>query len=131
MDSSVTESATAMADAMSGWPGFPASVEDVTMDGYSGRRVEISQSAGGDCQPVFFTTPSGYAFGPEFSNFEPAVNQFTLLDVEGSVLVIWTTDSPGTQEFEVAGGASADPEAHVEDQVDLHEILDSIVITPR
>jgi hypothetical protein len=59
------------------------------------------------------------------------VNQFTLLDVEGSVLTIWTTDFPGTTLFEEGGGASPDPQAHVKDQVQLHDILDSIVITPR
>ena len=53
------------------------------------------------------------------------------LDVEGSVLVIWTTDAPVTNEFEVEGGASPDPQAHVEHQVQLHDILESIVISPR
>ena len=36
------------------------------------------------------------------------MNLFTLLDVDGSVLVIWTTDFPCSTTFE-------DPEAHAED----------------
>jgi hypothetical protein len=131
MDTSVSESAASMAEAMAGWADFPASVEDVMLSGFSGKRVEISRSEGIDCPPTFFTTPSGYGFGPEFSSFDPPVNQFTLLDVDGSVLVIWTTDYPGTSEFEEAGGASPDPRAHVEDQAQLQQILDSIVITSR
>ena len=47
------------------------------------------------------------------------------------VLVIWTTDFAATTQFEVDGGASPDPQAHVSDQVELHAILDAIVITPR
>ncbi len=133
MDSAVTESADSLAEAFSAWPGFPAtSVEDVTVSGYSGRRVEITPDEGALCDnPWLFTTPSSYEFGPSFPGSDPVVNQSTLLDVEGSVLVIWTTDYPGTTIFEEDGGASPDPEAHVADQVVLHDILDSIVLTPH
>lgn len=133
MDSAVTESADSLAEAFSAWPGFPAtSVEDVTVSGYSGRRVEITHDEGALCDnPWLFTTPSSYEFGPSFPGSDPVVNQATLLDVEGSVLVIWTTDYPGTTIFEEDGGASPDPEAHVADQVVLHDILDSIVLQPH
>jgi hypothetical protein len=77
------------------------------------------------------TRPRAIDFGPIFSTAEPSVNQFTLLNVEGSVLVIWTTDFPGTTRFEVDGGASPDPQAHVDDQVQLRGIVDSIVVTPH
>lgn len=53
------------------------------------------------------------------------------LDVEGSVLIIWMDDFPGTTEFEVDGGASPDPQAHVADQDQLHDIFESIVIQQR
>lgn len=132
MDASVTESVEALTAAFSSWPGFPAtSVEDVNVGGFSGKRVEITRDEGIDCEPVLFYTPSQYSFLAHFASSEPLVNQFTLLDVEGSVLVIWTTDFPGTTEFEVAGGAPPDPQGHAEDQVQLHEILESIVIQPR
>ena len=132
MDASVTESADSLAEAFSSWPGFPpTSVEDVTVSGFSGKRVEITRDEGACDSSVMFTTPSFYQFGAQFSSSEPVVNQFTLLDVEGSVLVIWTTDYPGTSEFEEDGGAPPDPQAHVADQVELHDILDSIVLQPH
>jgi hypothetical protein len=132
MAASVTGSAAALAEALRSWPDFPVvSVEDVTIGGYSGKRVEITQDEGVDCEGVLFTTPTGYEFGPQFSSIEPVVNQFTFLDVEGSVFVIWTTDFPATTIFEEDGGASPDPQAHAADQVELRNILDSIVITPR
>jgi hypothetical protein len=43
------------------------------------------------------------------------VNLFTLLDLDGSVLVIWTTDFPCSTTFEESAGAPRDPEAHAED----------------
>jgi hypothetical protein len=132
INSSVTESADALADAFGSWPDFPVvSVEDVSLGGYSGKRVEMTHAEGIDCEATFFRTPTGYRFGPEFPSIDPVVNQFTFLDVDGSVLVIWTTDFPATTMFEEGGGASPDARAHADEQVELHEILDSIVITPR
>lgn len=131
MGTSATSSADALVDAFSSWKAFPVrSVEDVSVGGFSGQRVEITRAETTTCEGTLFDTPSGYDFGPVFSSTEPIVNQFTLLDVEGSVLVIWTTDFPGTTSFEEDGGASPDPQAHVEDQAQLRAILDSIVITP-
>ena len=132
MDSSVTESAEALADAFSSWEDFPATgMEDTTLGGFSGMSVEIARGETATCEATLFDTPLGYEFGPIFSSTEPMVNQFMLLDVEGSVLVIWITDFPGTTLFEEDGGASPDPQAHIEDQAQLHDILDSIVIQPR
>ena len=132
MDPSVTESAEALADAFSSWDDFPATgVEDVTLGGFPGKRVEMTRVESATCKGTLFVTPSGFQFEMELPSSEPIVNQFTFLDVQGSVLVIWTTDFPGTTLFEVAGGASPDPQAHVADQGQLHDILESIVIQPR
>lgn len=132
MDSSVTESAETLAEAFSSWPGIQATgAEDVTVGGFAGSSVEITRDEGVCDEPVLFTTPSGYEFGPIFSSSEPSANQFMFLDVEGSVLIIWITDFPGTTTFEVEGGASPDPQAHVADQGQLHDIFESIVIQPR
>lgn len=131
MDPSVTGSADALAAAFGTWTDFPATVEDVTVGGISGKRVELTRAEGAGCQEGgIFTTPAGYQFSPQLPSSLPVADQFTFLDIEGSVLVIWTTDFPATTPFEVDGGASPDPEAHVEDQVALQQILDSIVITP-
>lgn len=133
MDSSVTASAEALAEAFASWDAFPLTgVEDVTVGGYSGKRVEITRDEDAACDAaVLFMPPSGYGFGPQFPSSEPVVNQFTFLDVEGSVLVVWTTDFAATTIFEVNGGAAPDPRAHVADQVQMTEILDSIAITAR
>lgn len=133
MPASAAESAEALADAFSSWEAFPAtSVEDVTVGTFSGKRVEIARGETATCSvQTLFETPTGYEFEPIFSSSEPMVNQFTFLNVEDSVLIIWTTDFPGTTLFEEVGGASPDPDAHVADQAQLHDILDSIVISPR
>lgn len=90
MDSSVTESAETLAEAFSSWPGIQATgAEDVTVGGYAGRSVEITRDEGVCDEPVLFTTPSGYEFGPIFSSSEASANQFMFLDVEGSVLIIF------------------------------------------
>jgi hypothetical protein len=130
MDPSVTQSADALATAFGTWADFPATVADVTIGGYSGKRVEITRGET-FCLATAFYTPAGYQFDLQESAELPAPDQFTFLDVEDSVLVIWTTDFPATTPFEVNGGASPDPEAHVADQVELHDILDSVVIEPR
>lgn len=131
MDRSVLASADALSAAFT-WTDFPAtSVEDVTIGGFAGKRVEISQERSATCAGTFFFTPSGYDFGPLVSSSDPKVNQFTFVDVGGSVLVLWTTDFPGSTEFEEGAGASADPQAHVDDQMTLHQILESIVLTTR
>ena len=101
------------------------------LGGFAGTRVEIGRSDGVSCDAVLFVTPSGYQFGPEFPSTRPIVNQFTLLNVGGSVLVVGTTDFPGSTEFEERAGAPRDREAHVDHQVQLHDILNSIVIRPR
>ena len=132
MDPSVAASAGSLAAAFSSWPDIPAtSVDDVTIGGYAGKRVELSAESS-TCLSTLFTTPAGYSFDIQRARADtPAPpEQFTFLDVEGSVLAIWTTDYPGTNYWEIDGGASYDPQAHADDQVELKAILDSIVIEP-
>lgn len=132
MEASVTESAESLVEAFSALPGIQSTgSENVTVGGYAGRSVEITPDEGLCEEPTLFTTPGGYEFGPIWSSSEPSANQFMFLDVEGSVLIIWMDDFPGTTTFEVDGGASPDPQAHVADQDQLHEIFESIVIVPR
>jgi hypothetical protein len=133
MDASATQSSEAIAAAMATWTDFPTTVTDVTIGGFSGKRVEVRVADTVSCRSVLFSTPTGYGFEIGPGRSEPFDNpvQFTFLDVGDSLLAIWTTDYPGTNAIEVDGGASPDPAAHVADQVALHEILDSIVITPH
>jgi len=135
MEASTAESVDALVAAFSSWPAIQTTVTDVTVGGFSGKRVEISADdpdpCGGSLEPVLFRTPTAYDYNPGFGSSEPFVNQFTFLDVNGSVLTLWTTDYSATTAFEVGGGAAPNPEEHATDQVELHDILDSIVITPR
>ena len=132
MDASVTESAETLAEAFTAWLGNTATgTECVKVGGYAGQSVEITPDGGLCDEPTLFTTPAGYEFGPIWSSSEPSANQFIVLDAEGSVLIIWMDDFAGTTEFEVDGGASPDPEAHVADQAQLHDIFESIVIQQR
>lgn len=134
MDPSATESADAMAAAFQTWTDFPVtSVDQVTIGGYSGTRVELATD-GSPCLARLFTTPLGYAFEiqRQRSDYPPQPpEQFTFLDVEGSVLVLWTTDYPQTNFYEMDGGAEFDPEGHAEDQLALRGILESIELVPR
>lgn len=123
MDPSVTESAETLATAIESWTDLSPKVDDVTVGGLPGKRIELSST----CEAKLFDSPYGFVF-----NIHPVANpQFTFLDVGGSVLVIWTTDFPQTTQNEVDNGVAPDPEAHVADQVQLHAILDSLVITPH
>ncbi len=131
MASSVSESARALARAFETWSDFQATVQNVTLGGYSGKRVEITRAEGVTCPAGLFTTPAGYMYDLQPPSSLAVPDRFTFLDVEGSVLVVWTTDFPATTPFEVDSGASPDPQAHAADQEQLHDILDSIVIEPR
>lgn len=134
MEAAETESADAVATALATWPGFSVSEpESVTIGGYSGKRVSVAPAPTTTCAGQLLNTPTGYLFDIEPAGSEPFDNpiQFTFFDVAGSILLIWTTDYPGTNAYEQENGRALDPAAHVDDQQTLHEILDSIVFTPR
>jgi hypothetical protein len=135
MDGGFSTNAESLAEAFSSWAEYPVeSITDVVIAGYAGKRVELRREARCDLYGLgdtLFETPDGHEFTMQVPSSGPPVNQFTFLDVNGSVLVIWTTDYPGSTTYEEAHGASPDPQAHVEDQTALHAILDSIYITQR
>lgn len=129
-DASVTDSAASLATALASLPGYPATVTDTTIAGYSGKKVELTRSAADTCaDPVLFFTASNAGFDGSFAT-NTSANQAYLLDVAGGVVAIWTTDYPQRTELEIGAGMSPDPAAHVADQATLHAILDSLVITP-
>lgn len=133
MDPSVTESAESLAAAFGTWADYPAtSVEDVTIGGYQGKRVEIATDRS-PCLGRLFSTPTNFAFEIQRNReaHPQPPEQFTFLDVEGTVLVIWTTDYPQTNYYEMDGGAEFDADYHADHQVALRGILESIAIVPR
>jgi hypothetical protein len=82
-----------LADAFSAQSAYEASVTDVTLDGYSGKRVELLLPSEFDECPrdEYFVFGGGpYAQGADNRW------QLTILDAEGSRLVIFTHHFPGT-----------------------------------
>ena len=59
----------------------------------------------------------------------PRAGTFRIVDVNGTLLVIRTTDFPDTSPNELAQGIPDDPTRHAADQVAMQQILDSIRIT--
>jgi hypothetical protein len=90
-----------LADAFSAQPVYGASVTDITLDGYSGKQVELQMPSEFDesCpRDGYFVFDGGpYPQGPD--------NRWHLwiLDVEGSRLVIFGHDFPETPESILAG----------------------------
>jgi len=100
-----------LADAFSAQSAYEASVTDVTLDGYSGKQVELQLPSEFDAscpRDGYFVFGGGpYAQGAD--------NRWhlTILDIEGSRLVIFTHDFAGTP---------------AEARADLQAMVDSIAI---
>ena len=120
---------------MSSWPGFEATAPTpIVLDGFSGQLIELTSTrTTTDCPaPVLWITPQAWPL-----DAYPIVNatatahkvQFRIVDVDGTLLVIRTTDFPETTPAEAAQGLALDPTRHAADQVELHQILDSIRVT--
>ena len=135
-DPAATATVDGLVAAMSGWPGFKASTPvPTTVDGHSGKLIELTSTrTTTDCpDPVLWRTPrSGLLDGYSVVGVPAASHaaQFRIVDVDGTLLVIRTTDYPQPSPFELQQGVTPDPNLHAADQVALHKILDSIRVTP-
>jgi hypothetical protein len=129
-----TDSVDGLVAAMRRWPGFTATTPTpITVDGFAGKLIELTSSRTTSQCPNqrIWTTPAGSSV-----DAYPMVNdqgtahrtQFRIVDVNGTLLVIRTTDFPETSPFEVQQQASPDPNRHAADQAALHAILDSIKV---
>ena len=135
LPSAQTSTVDGLVAAMTRVAEFRATVPaPVAVDGFNGQMIELraAPSSKGCSNPALWTTPQGVAFDayPLIVNSKateyPA--QFRILDVNGKLLVIRTTDSPGTSPNEAAQGVAPNPTRHAADQVELHQILNSIRI---
>jgi hypothetical protein len=135
VDPTRTSTAEGLVTAMSRWPGFEATAPTpIVVDGFSGQLIELTTSRTSKSCPLqmLWTTPEGWRV-----DGYPIVNptgtrhtdQFRIVDVNGTLLVIRTTDFPETTPYEEEQGVAPDPTRHADDQVALHQILDSIKIT--
>ena len=123
-----------LAAAMATWPGFKATTPvPISIGGAEGLLVELTSTK------TFKQRPDGQAFiwktaaGALLDTY-PMVDgdglsrpaQFRIVDVDGHLIVVRTTDFPGPSTYEVSQGLDPDAPVHVADQVELGAIVDSI-----
>ena len=137
LDASVAESAEAMAAAIASWPGFTSSAEQMTVGGYPATQIELTRTYDpATCaNPVLFRTPLAGRIEPRPGGVSHLF-QLIVLDIDGTPLVIRTTDYPESTEHAdsmVAGGYPYPASAThwMTAQTELRTILESITITPR
>jgi hypothetical protein len=121
--------------AMSRWPGFQATAPAPTLvGGYSGQLVKLTSTrTGTDCPNASaWTIPQGGSvdgYPMVGATGKARAGTFRIVSVNGTLLVIRTTDFPETSPNELANGIPDDPTRHAADQVVMQQIVDSIRIT--
>lgn len=122
-----------LAAAMAKWPGFKATTpEPISIDGAEGLLVELTSTrTSAQCpeEASLWMTEAGtavdtYPMVDSARLRRPA--QFRIVDVDGHLIVVRTTDFPGASTYEVSQGLDPDSPIHMADQVELQGILDSI-----
>jgi hypothetical protein len=122
--------------AMDRWPGFTLSGRPapIAIDEFSGKRIELRFTGKPiDC-PVsaVLRTPLGAAIDAYPMVADPSrPAQFWILDLNGTLLAIRTTDYPDVSPFEAEQGVRPNPKRHAADQLALQAMLDSIKITDQ
>jgi hypothetical protein len=132
LDPADTSTVDGLVTAMSTWPGFQATAPvPITVDGHAGQLIELtSTETWASCpDPVLWNTTRGWkvdAYPVLTEQSTRRAGQYRIVDVDGSLIVIRTTDFPDTSPFEESQGVAPDPTRHSADQVELRQILDSI-----
>jgi hypothetical protein len=135
LDPARTSTVDGLVTAMSSWPGFEASAPtSIEVDGFRGQLIELTTTrASKDCplQKLWVTPKGWWVDGYPIVNATGTAHtdKLRIVDVDGTLLVIRTIDFPETTPYEEEQGVASDPTRHAADQVELHEILDSIRIT--
>jgi len=127
-----TSSVDWLVAAMTSWPAFEVSPpRAISLGGAPGKQIAVTYTrTTAECpSAVIWRTPQGTSIdGYPMVAEQPKryTGQFLILDVQGEVLVIRTSDFPQTSPFEISQGIAPDPGRHRADQQALHDILDSI-----
>ena len=123
--------------ALSAWPGFAATAPVPTVvSGYSGQLIKLTSTRTmADCpNESAWTIPQGGgrvdAYPMVGAPGKARPGTLRIVDVNGKILVIRTTDFPDTSPNELANRIPDNPTRHAADQVVMQQILDSIRITP-
>jgi len=113
--------------ALTDLPGYGATAPtDIAVSGFPGVEVELTAPEYGAECPDHRTWS---AAGSEPRVMQPGeTNRLQILDVDGVRLVIAIVEYAHTTEIEQANGLPFDANAHVADQPELRQILDSIRI---
>ena len=129
-----TTSVNGLIAAMRSWPDFAVSdPQPIEVDGYTGRLVTVASTrTETDCAvQSIWTTPGGTqidAYPMVGVAGQPRSGTFRILDIDGTLVVIRTTDFDDPSPHELDQGVKPDPTRHAADQVELQGILDSIRI---
>jgi hypothetical protein len=121
--------------AINTWPGFEATAPVPTLvSGYNGQLVELTSTrTGTDCpNSSVWTIPQGggiNAYPMVGTPGKARAGTFRIVDVNGTLLVIRTTEFPDTSPNELSQGIPDDPTRHTAELVVLQQILDSIKVT--
>ena len=120
--------------AMRSWPDFAVSdAEPIEIDGHTGMVVTVTSTrTETDCaSQSIWATPGGTAIDgyPMVGVAGQArTGTFRIVDVDGTLVVIRTTDFGDPSPHEVNQGVPPNPTRHAADQVEMQGIIDSIEI---
>jgi hypothetical protein len=120
--------------AMSRWPGFETTAPaNSVVGGFSGQLVKLTSTRTvTDCpNGSVWTIPQGAsvdAYPMVGVRGKARAGTYRIVDVNGTLLIIMTTDFPDTSPNELSNGIPDDPTRHAANQAAMQKILDSIRI---
>ena len=126
------DTASEFAAAMAAWPGFEATAPAPIMDAaYPGVAITLMSAPRHEVCPggLLFTTASSAsidAYPMVNEQNRPHATEFRIFETEDGLLVVLAMNFPEPSPFEEDNGVQFDPERHVEHQVEMDAILDSI-----
>lgn len=133
LDASVSQSADALVNAFTSWPGFTTTTQETTIAGYPATRIELTRAYDPASCPnaLLFQTPFYGEIRPAWGSVSHLF-QLTVIDVNGTPLVLRTTDYPETSEaMDALGLYPHNAAIWASAETQMQAILDSIQITPN
>jgi hypothetical protein len=126
------DTASELAASIAAWPGFeatePAPISDLAYPGVAITLVSAPRQEDCPASLLFTTAESGPIDGYPIVNAQGRSHEteFRIFETEDGLLVVVAMNFPETSPFEEDNGIPFDPERHVEHQVEMDAILDSI-----
>ena len=126
------DTASELAAAMAAWPGFeatePAPISDLAYPGVAITLVSAPRHEDCPASHLFTTAESAPLDGYPMVNVQGRRHEteFRIFETEEGLLVVMAMNFPETPPYEENNGIPFDPKRHVEHQVEMEAILDSI-----